>query len=189
MISHLNHVALLVTNIESFVRENSLLSEPHGQIDEFPSEGTRELYLGKESQIGRLLLMQAIGEGPYRDAYERRGAGLHHIAIDVPKVDDFVGELSGSGWFLHPRSLWFYDDNRQVFLSRPGVPVLIEVQERPTASTEDPFIDRVEFPFPSTRLLESLCCSRLKMGQKFKIFIEGRPLCPSFDYELGTEER
>ncbi len=181
MISHLNHVALLVTNIESFVRENSLLSESHGQIDEFPSEGTRELYLGRESQIGRLLLMQAIGEGPYRDAYERRGAGLHHIAIDVPKIDDFVGGLSGSGWFLHPRSLWLYDDNRQVFLSRPGVPVLIEVQERSGDATEDSFIDGVEFPFPNTRLLESLCCSRLKMGPKFKIFIEGRPLCPSFD--------
>lgn len=181
MSSHLNHVALLVNNIESFVQENHLSSESSGQIDEFPSEGTRELYLGKDSQLGRLLLMQAIGDGPYKDAYERRGAGLHHIAIDVPKVDDFVGELSGSGWLLHPRSLWFYDDNRQVFLSRPGVSVLIEVQERSMDSTEDPFIDRVEFPFPNTRLLEPLCCPRLKMGIQFKIFLDGRSFYPSFD--------
>ncbi len=111
--------------------------------------------------------MQAIGDGPYKQAHEKRGTGIHHIAIDVPKVDDFVGELSGSGWLLHPKSLWFYDDNKQVYLSRPGVPVLIEVKERPKPSTEDFFIEMIEFPLPNTRLLEPLCCPKLKMGNQF----------------------
>ncbi len=61
----LNHVAILVNSIETSVKRGKFSSSMLGSIDEFPSEGTREQYIGKKNQMGRLLLMEAIG--PSRD--------------------------------------------------------------------------------------------------------------------------
>lgn len=177
----LNHIALLVSNIESFLKVNSLPLDLTESIEEFPSEGTRELYIGANEQLGRLLIMQAIGDGPYKDALNKRGVGLHHIAIDVPKVDDFVGELAGTGWFLHPRSLWFYDDRKQVFLARPGVPLLVEVQERKKMKSENYFIESIELPMSEERLISSLECERVKAGKELTLAIAGKMLIPTFD--------
>src|ERR1044071_1670066 len=98
VMSALNHVAFLVDSIEMVLEENIFDPGAIGEIEEFPSEGTRELYIGQSDQMGKLLLMQANGPGPYQDALNKRGTGLHHIAIDVPSIDDFVATLSGSGW-------------------------------------------------------------------------------------------
>lgn len=43
----LNHVAFLVTNIESILEAVSFSNDLIGKIEEFPSEGTRELYNGE----------------------------------------------------------------------------------------------------------------------------------------------
>ena len=130
MKSVLNHVAILVESIESTLGIKNFSSDLIEEIEEFPSVGTRELYLGKSNQMGRLLLMQAAGDGPYKSALKKRGTGLHHIALDVLNIDEYLGSLSGSGWLLHPESINFYKSNKQIYLSRPGVPVLMEIQER-----------------------------------------------------------
>ena len=103
----LNHVAILVEDIESVLEKVQFTPDLLGEIEEFPSEGTRELYIGSDNQMGRILLMQAIGDGPYKNALDKRGPGLHHIALDVLNIDDFVTKLSGSGWLLHPKSIEF----------------------------------------------------------------------------------
>lgn len=171
MKSVLNHVAILVENIEAVVEKNFFDSSFLGEIEEFPAEGTRELYIGSNNQMGKLLLMQPNGPGPYQTAFNKRGVGLHHIAIDVLRIDEFVTSLSGSGWLLHPKSLKFYKSIKQVWLSRPGVPVLIEVNETKELVVEEFFIEKLEFPFGEGRLLEGLCCERLKMRDKIKIKI------------------
>ena len=130
MKSVLNHVAILVESLESVVEKNIFDTSLLGEIEEFPKEGTRELYIGLNHQMGRILLMQAHGPGAYENALKKRGPGLHHIAIDVLNIDEFVASLSGSGWLLHPKSLEFYKSHKQVYLNRPGVAALIEVQER-----------------------------------------------------------
>jgi len=170
MISHLNHVAFLVESIEAFIEHKAFPEELIGSIEEFPSEGTRELYIGSNKQMGRLLLMQAIGEGPYKTALEKRGAGIHHIAINVENIDSFVDSLIGSGWLLHPISLKFYNDDRQVYLCRPGVSVIIEVMERKEQPVDNYFIGRVEFPFSSEKLIKSLRCDRIAEGKDLKLF-------------------
>lgn len=167
MRSVLNHIAILTNSIEEILDKNSHLNIS-GEIEEFPSEGTRELYLGKENQMGRLLLMQAIGDGPYKKALDKRGAGLHHIAIDVTNIDEFVSQLGGSGWMLHSKSLKFYNEQKLVFLCRSGTPTLIEVQERKELVTENFFIDRFEFPFNSKYLLDGLCCDRIIQGASIR---------------------
>ncbi|MCB0413124.1 MAG: VOC family protein [Bdellovibrionales bacterium] len=166
----LNHVAFLVSNIESALEAVSFPNDLLGKIEEFPSEGTRELYIGKDNQMGRLLLMEAIGDGPYKSALEKRGPGLHHIALDVENVDTYVGQLTGSGWLMHPASLKFYNHNRQVYLSRPATPVLMEIQERKEIMNGNHFIERVVVPFKELRLLESLACSKLAIGDRVQIF-------------------
>jgi hypothetical protein len=81
----LNHVAFLVGSIESAIRLIPSPSADRGNIEEFPSEGTRELYVG-DSIMGRLLLMQPIGAGPYQRAMKKRGESLHHLALDVENL-------------------------------------------------------------------------------------------------------
>lgn len=170
MKAELNHIAFLVRDIDSALKETPFPNGLIGKIQEFPSEGTREVYIGKQDQRGRLLLMEAIGDGPYLSALEKRGPGLHHIALDVKDLDSYVEQLAGSGWLLHPSSLKFYNQNRQVFLSRPGTPLLIEIQERKEHTGEDHFIEKVEIPLKESRLLEGILCPRIVMASQFRIF-------------------
>ena len=173
MISVLNHVAFLVESIESVLEKNIFETSLLGKIEEFPSEGTRELYIGSTRQMGKLLLMQAHGPGPYQHALLKRGPGLHHLALDVLDVQEFVASLAGSGWLLHPKSLEFYKSMKQVWLSRPGVPVLIEVNESKKLVDGDYLIERVEFPFGEARLVESLGCDRLSLSSTARVVIKG----------------
>lgn len=165
----LNHVAYLVTNIESAVHEMQLKAANIGEIEEFSGEGTRELYVGASMDMGRLLLMQAIGAGPYMNALKKRGVGLHHIALDVLNLDDYLENLSGSGWLLHPKSLAFYKQSKTVFISRPGIPLLVEVQERKKLMDESYYIKNISIPFKEQRLHEALCCERLSMGNEIQL--------------------
>ena len=87
MKSILNHIAILVESIDSIVAKDMFATEFIGKVEEFPSEGTRELYVGATSQMGKLLFMEAIGVGPYKTALNKRGVGLHHIALDVLNID------------------------------------------------------------------------------------------------------
>jgi hypothetical protein len=188
MKSVLNHVAILVSNIESVVGKNYFDSELLGDIEEFPSEGTREMYIGSSDQMGKLLLMQPNGKGPYESAYNRRGCGLHHIAIDVLNIDEFVDSLAGSGWMLHPKSLSFYKSIKQVWLTRSGVPTLIEVNEREKLVNDRFFIEELEFPFSEMRLLESLRCRNIKIGENALIRLDSHDILISdlLDQSIGT---
>jgi hypothetical protein len=124
----MDHVALVVASIEDAVAGLSL-SVDRSEIEEFPSEGTRELYVGEPGTPARLLLMQPIGAGPYREALAKRGPGLHHVAVSVRRVTEFLRSLAGSGWLLHPRSIDLLERNRQIWLCRPGIQTLVEVNE------------------------------------------------------------
>jgi hypothetical protein len=138
----LDHVALLVASIEETLKRLGLPADPSA-IEEFPAEGTRELYLGDEGTPGRLLLMQAIGPGPYERALRKRGEGLHHLAVCVDDLTAFTESMSGTGWFLHPQSLRTMKRFKQVWLCRPGVKTLIEVSKGNPAYHEDPVVTRV----------------------------------------------
>jgi hypothetical protein len=174
MNSILNHVAILVENIETALAKCYFPSHLLCKIEEFESEGTRELYIGSNKQMGRLLLIQANRAGPYHTALNKRGPGLHHIALDVLNIDEYVASLTGSGWFLHPKSLEFYKSHKQVFLSRPGVPVLIEIQHKEKLIDNNYFIEELCFPFQEERLINSLVCDRLKVANEIIMRIEGR---------------
>lgn len=77
-----------------------------------------------------LLLMEPIKPGAYQRVLEKRGPGLHHLAIDVLHLEQYIESLAGSGWLLHPVSIKTMKQSQTAYLARPGFPGLIEVQER-----------------------------------------------------------
>jgi len=138
----LDHVALVVRQLEPVLERLGDLEA--GPIEDFPKEGTREVYLGEGT--ARLLLMQPTrSAGPYGRALEKRGPGLHHVALNVPDLDAFLGRVRG--WLLVPACVPGLAATRTAWLARPGVATLLEVHER-EPSTGTPVVERVELPGP-----------------------------------------
>jgi len=155
----LNHVALLVPS----VKKTASVLERHrfsiGPAEEWEGEGTMEIYVGDgDSQSALLLLMQPLKEGPYARAMQKRGPGLHHFAIDVMNLESFIDELSGSGWYLHPRSLWTIKNSQTAYLARPGTPMLMEVKQREEVKNKPGFVQKIEMPLTNrdVGMLEAL---------------------------------
>ena len=147
--AQLSHVAFLVTSVEKSAKITASYGFENGPAENWEGEGTLEVYVGSSEKAGRLLLMQAVKDGAYQRAFQKRGPGLHHIAIDVPNLEEYILQLSGSGWLLHPQSLKTIKDCKTAYLARPGIPTLIEVQER-TLPEKPLFIDRIEVSVPNS---------------------------------------
>lgn len=141
-----SHVALLVKSVEhsgEFLRN---LGFAVGPSEDWEGEGTKEIYVGGEKG-NSLLLMEPAKPGAYRHAMEKRGPGLHHLAIDVLNLEEFLLSLGGSGWLLHPSSIKTMAQSKTAYLARPGFPALIEVQEREEFASSELFVSRIEIPF------------------------------------------
>lgn len=139
LLARVNHVALLVRSVEQGAEYLRGLGLPVGQAQTFKSEGTREIYVGEAGVSARLLLMQAITPGPYERALKKRGPGLHHIAVDVPDLAEFLrAAVRDVGWKLHPISAMSSPTVQEpaqttAWLYASGIPTLIEAQQRPAA--------------------------------------------------------
>lgn len=140
----MDHVALLVANVETVLARLEALGLSVGPVEEFPTEGTREAYVGAPASRGRLLLMQPLGaEGPYARALVARGPGLHHVAFNVTALEEHVAHVSG--WLLHPRSLESVARFRTAWLARPGVGTLLEIREAAPVGGH-PIVQALEVP-------------------------------------------
>lgn len=138
----LDHVALVVRRLEPVLERLDGLEA--GPIEAFPSEGTREVYVG--IGLGRLLLMEpTTDQGPYARALAKRGAGLHHVAMNVPDLQEFLGCVRG--WLLVPACLRDLAHTRTAWLARPGVATLLEVHEAEWAEGVA-VVEQVELPGP-----------------------------------------
>ena len=177
----LNHVAILTKSAENAAALCKKSGYETGPVEDFPAIGTREIYIGSFEKNGLLLLMQAVGPGPYLDALEKRGPGLHHIAVDVDSIESYLSSLAGSGWLLHPQSLHTMKHSKTIYLARPGFKALIEVQEvsqKSLAKPKDLFISDVfiEGGQQQQNLLNSLQVSGLHiaLGNGSAIVIDGK---------------
>ncbi len=153
----IDHVALLVPSLEEAARRLEPFRGVMGEIEEFPEDGTREMYIGPRHGSALLLLIEpADASGHYARSLAKRRSGLHHLGIRVPSIPSFMEAIRGSGWFLLPRSLHSVKTQRTAWLARPGVPALIEIQQaKPRRGV--PFVERVELPVgDERRLIESL---------------------------------
>lgn len=163
----LSHVAFLVRSANKSAGSPELAPFHKGPAETWEGEGTLEIYIGPDDSTARLLLMEAVADGAYRRAFQKRGPGLHHIAIDVLNLEDYILNLSGSGWFLHPQSLKTMNKTKTAFLARPGIPLLIEVQEQEKLSNKTQFIETVELPLSieTMGIVKCLGASELVLSQ------------------------
>lgn len=144
-----NHVAILVPSVKKAAHYLGQFRFQIGIEEQFHGEGTREIYI--ESGLGNsLLLMEPLEHGPYRRAMEKRGPGLHHIAIDVLDLNSYIESLSGTGWLLHPMSLKTIAQSKTAYLARPGFPALIEVHEHNKLSTKPFFVNEMTLKMDSS---------------------------------------
>ena len=136
---HLHHIAVLVKSLSSV--EKSLPGELERlSVEHFPNEGTREQYIDL-SPSGRpsLLLIEAVGDGPYRSALQRRGAGLHHLGFVTDHLSEAADHFARQGLLLHPITLKTLEQ-RVIWMCRPGIPFLVEAVG----------VDELEEPVPPT---------------------------------------
>lgn len=140
-----SHIAVLVPSVRRAADRLHHLGFQIGKEEEWDSEGTREIYV--EREMGNsFLLIEPIQPGPYQRAMEKRGPGLHHLAIDVSDLDAFLNSIASSGWLLHPISLKTLQQNQTAYLARPGFPALIEVHERKEIPSRPLFVTEILLP-------------------------------------------
>jgi hypothetical protein len=167
-VPRLDHVAFLVADLGRVLERLAARGLAGDGVREYKKEGTRESYVSGGAGTGRLLLLQAIGPGPYERALAKRGPGLHHVALAVPSLACFARGLAESRWLVHPWSLRNGEKLPDLWLCRGGVRALIEIMEdpQPAAGGNRPvaFITRVDLPVqPGLEgLLDSLACPSLR---------------------------
>ncbi len=145
MLLHLHHIAILVRSLE--IVEKSLPGDLERlKVESFPAEGTKEQYIDLDPS-GRpcLLLIEAIGEGPYRRALSKRGPGIHHLGLVTDNLDAAVGHFSGERLLIHPFSMKSITQ-RVIWMCRPGVPFLVEIIEKQELDHDPPPAVHLEFP-------------------------------------------
>ena len=123
----LDHVSVLVNSVDATAKLFADSGIPVGKKEAFKDIGTEEIYIGNQEFQALLLLQAAIGDGPYRRALEKRGTGIHHVAISSDDFDASNEKLFGLGWFVHPHSLKKYRKGATVFYVRPGVHTIVEL--------------------------------------------------------------
>ena len=137
-----SHVAILVPSVRKAADYLKQFDFKIGEEEAFEGEGTKEIYV----ELGRansLLLLEPFKPGAYQRALEKRGPGLHHLAVDVLNLESFLEAITPSGWLLHPVSLKTIKQTKTVWLSRPGFPALIEVHERKELNEEPLFVSEI----------------------------------------------
>jgi hypothetical protein len=143
-VGRLSHVAVLVRSVEASARVLAARGLKINPAEKWDGEGALEIYVGDvQAQSALLLLMQPTREtSHYHRALEKRGPGLHHLALNTETIQDLPG------WILHKKS-----SEKLAYYKHRDFPALIEMQryEQPDA----PFITRLEIPC-APALVESL---------------------------------
>ena len=137
-----SHVAILVPSVRKAADHLRQFNFNIGPEEIWDGEGTKEIYVEKDKN-NSLLLMEPIKAGAYQRALEKRGPGLHHLAIDVLNLESFIESIAGSGWLLHPMSIKTIKQSQTAYLAKPGFPALIEVQERNELIEKTLFVDGI----------------------------------------------
>lgn len=166
--ARLDHVALAVPSLEEARRVYERLGYHAGDIGEFPSENTREVYI--ETRPVRVLLMQPLSnQGPIWRHLLKRGPGLHHLGIVVSDLGSYLDGLAGSGWYFTSSSFKLIRMIGTAWLVRPDAGLLAHVsQARADEPGPAPTVERVVLASKdreqTKRLLAALSVDRVVPG-------------------------
>ncbi len=117
----IDHIAIAVNNLkESAETYRKALGADDIEFEDVPSEGVRVGIIHLEN--GRIELMEPTNdESPIKKFLDKRGQGLHHMALETDEIEGEVERMNGCGikflgkirpgsagtrvTFIHPKSL------------------------------------------------------------------------------------
>ena len=117
----IDHIAIAVNNVESAAKEyQQALDVDSIEFETIESEGVRVAIIALDN--GRIELMEPTNDSsPIKKFLEKRGEGLHHVALETDSIEDEVERMQGCGiqflgkirsgsagtkvTFIHPKSL------------------------------------------------------------------------------------
>ena len=117
----IDHVAIAVNSVEASAKVyRQALGVDHVEFETVETEGVRVAILHLEN--GRIELVEPTGEdSPIKKFLEKKGQGLHHVALQTDDIDAEVSRMEGCGMrflgkvrpgsegtrvtFIHPKSL------------------------------------------------------------------------------------
>ena len=115
------HIAIAVNNLESAAKEyQQALGVDSIEFETVESEGVRIAIIHLDN--GQIELMTPTNDSsPIKKFLEKRGEGLHHVALETDSIEDEVERMQGCGiqflgkirsgsagtkvTFIHPKSL------------------------------------------------------------------------------------
>jgi len=117
----IDHIAIAVNDLESAVKQyKEALDIKDVEFENIESEGVKVGILHLEN--GRIELMQPTNENsPIKKFLDKKGQGLHHLALETDNIEGEVTRMEGCGiqflgkirpgsagtkvTFIHPKSL------------------------------------------------------------------------------------
>lgn len=104
MISNIDHIAIAVNDLDSAIQQFAALTgiEPESvHIEEVPSEKVRVAFIAVG--LSKIELLEPLDRsGPIATFLEKRGEGLHHIALETANLDKELERTRKEN--LHPLS-------------------------------------------------------------------------------------
>ena len=117
----IDHVAIAVNDVEEAAKKyQEVLGIDKVEFETIETEGVRVAIIHLEN--GRIELMQPTNDSsPIKKFLEKKGSGLHHIALETDNIEGEVTRMEGCGvqflgkirpgsagtkvTFIHPKSL------------------------------------------------------------------------------------
>ena len=117
----INHIAIAVENLDIAVSKyRDALDVKDIEFETIESEGVKVAILHLEN--AKIELMEPTNDSsPIKKFLEKRGSGLHHIALETPNIEGEVSRMQGCGiqflgkirdgsagtkvTFIHPKSM------------------------------------------------------------------------------------
>jgi len=117
----IDHIAIAVDNVEESAKiYQQALGANHVEFETVESEGVKIAII--ELENGRIELMQPTNDSsPIKKFLDKKGQGLHHMALDTDNIEGEVERMEGCGiqflgkirpgsagtkvTFIHPKSL------------------------------------------------------------------------------------
>lgn len=92
MTQKLSHIGIAVHDLTQSIQEYRALGFSVGEIEAQPEHGVRVAFVALDNT--RLELLEPLGEhSPIRTFLEKRGPGIHHIAIEVAGLQACLHDL------------------------------------------------------------------------------------------------
>ena len=117
----IDHIAIAVDDVEESAKiYQQALGADHVEFETVESEGVKIAII--ELENGRIELMQPTNDSsPIKKFLDKKGQGLHHLALDTDNIEGEVERIEGCGiqflgkirpgsagtkvTFIHPKSL------------------------------------------------------------------------------------